>query len=172
MFVAAWKLEMCAAERMGAGKYEEALECYRKMMDRVELSAYHWERVARCYEWVGEGERAERAARCALDSDENSFDALRLLARLSIAQGHYAQAREYVRRALGVRRKSVAPRPTLLGRLLAAVDKVRKRGSAAEDGGAMTAGPEGDHEQWNAWAVEFLNGYERAFGAAPHARLP
>ena len=169
MLVAAWKLEMCAVRRMGAGEYEEALECYRKMMEKVKPAVYHWEKIARCYEWVGESEKAEGAAHRALEADAESFDALRLLARLSIAQGHYAQAREYVHKALAAPRRS-APRPAALRlRLLAVVDKILKGRWAADDDVAFTAEPQGDDAQWTGWAREFLSGYERAFGVGPQA---
>ena len=46
MFIAAWKLEMCAVQRMGARRYEEALECYGKMMERVKPTAHQWAIIA------------------------------------------------------------------------------------------------------------------------------
>lgn len=170
MFLAAWKLEMCAVRRMGARKYEEALECYGKMMEKVKPSAHHWEMIAQCYEWLGETEKADRAARSALEGDEESFDALRLLARLGIAQGDYAQAREYVRKALVVQRGPLSGRPGFPLRLMRLLGRILGRRQVAEDTYTFSKGPEPDDEQWYGWAREFLSGYERAFGDKSHAR--
>ncbi len=168
MFVAAWKLEMCAVRRMGAKRYEEALECYAQMMERVKPTAHQWAMIALCYEWVGETEKAEKAARCALDADESSFDALRLLARVSIAQGHYAQAREYVQQALAAQGRPAKGRPRLLYRLAGFLGRLLERRQADEVAQAETLGAEFEDEQWKQWARDFLSGYERAFGENAH----
>ncbi len=167
MFIAAWKLEMCAVQRMAARRYEEALECYGKMMERVKPTAHQWAMIARCHEWVGEAEKAEKAARCALDADPSSCDALRLLARVSIAQGHYAQAREYVQRALSAQARPASGRPGLMFRLARFLGRLLDRRLAEEAAQAAGMGPEIDDEQWNEWARDFLSGYERAFGITP-----
>ncbi len=170
MFLAAWKLEMHGARLMDARRYDEALKCYRQLTEKVKPTAYHWEMLARCYEWVGETEQAESAGRRALEADEGRFGALRLLARLSIAQGHYAQARDYVQKALVAERRPPAGQPRFLlavGRLL---DRTSRRRQTAGDTDAFTRDPEQDDEQWCGWARDFLNGYERAFGEQSHAR--
>ena len=169
MFVVAWKLEMCAVQRMGARRYEEALECYREMMERVKPSAHHWEMMAQCYEWVGETEKAERAARCALEAEDDRFEALRLLARVSIAQGHYAQAREYVQKALRVKRRSPSARRSMLFRMARFFGEVLGKHRVGDNPPVALKGPERDDEQWDAWAREFLSGYEQVFGSKSNA---
>ena len=170
MLMAAWKLEMRGARLMDARQYDEALKCYLRLTEKVKPTAYHWEMLARCYEWVGETERAESAARSALEADEGRFGSLRLLARLCIAQGHYAQARDYVQKALLAERRPPAGRPRFLlavGRLL---ERTSGRRQTAVDTDAPTKHSEQDDEQWCGWARDFLNGYERAFGEQPHVR--
>ncbi len=169
MFVAAWKLEVRGARLMDAGRYDEALKCYRKLMEERKPRAYHWEMIARCYEWVGETEQAENAARRALEADGSGFGALRLMARLSIAQGCYAQARDYVQKALSARCRPAAGQPRLLlaaARLLGGMFRPRQAG---RDTHPVTKGPEQDDAQWCGWAREFLHEYERAFGEQSHA---
>ena len=170
MFVAAWKLEMCAVRRMEARRYEEALECYGKMMESVKPTGHQWAMIARCYEWVGESEKAETAARCALDADGSCLVSLRLLARVSIAQGDYAQAREYVQRALAAQGRSVTGRRGLMFRLARFLGRFLAQRQVDEAAQAMMLGLEFDDEQWKAWATDFLSGYERAFGTNAHMR--
>ncbi len=170
MFGATWRLEICALRRMGARRYDEALGCYRRMMERVQPTAYHWEMMAQCYEWIGETENAERAARRALEAEENSIDALRLLARLSIAQGHYAQAHDYVRKALALRRKSdLYPTsfPSLVMRLLG---RLPGQGSFVGETRMLRGRPSTGEDPWYQWAREFLVDYEQIFGRQSSVR--
>ncbi len=170
MFGATWRLEICALRRMGAKRYDEALGCYRRMMKRVQPSAYHWEMMAQCYEWVGETENAERAARRALDRENKSTNALRLLARLSIAQGRYAEAHEYVRKALALPRKPgayPASFPSLLMRLLG---RLTVQGWHAGATRTPRSRPPTDDDSWFQWAREFLNAYDQLFGSEAGVR--
>ena len=170
MFVAAWKLEVRGARLMDGRRFDEALECYRKLTEETKPRAYHWEKMAQCYEWVGETEQAETAARRALEADEGGFGALRLLARLSIAQGHYAQARDYVQKALSARCRPAAGQPRFLLAAARLVGGMFERGQDAIDADSATRDPEQDSADWCGWAREFLHGYERAFGEQSHAR--
>lgn len=160
----AWKLEMAAARHMDSKRYDEAINCFREVIEEEGESPHSLEMMALCYEQKMNISKAKEFALRALEIETNSFGALKMLARFAISEENYSEARDYVLRALESYPEPLPEAPLFLlkfFRFLRRVAKFRKMSDAAVD---ILQNMNKDTEDWYRWAKEYLEWYESQFG--------